>query len=192
MAILKAEKRNTGLKSKKLRREGIIPGVLYGSRLNESLSIQFSQKDVERLLKSNSLGSKVELMIGEKKLMALLKEITYTPVTNKVEHLSLMPLIKGEKITSVAQIVLLNKEEVLGNVQQSLFEISYKALPADLIEKIEVDLKGMVIGDSIRVSDLEISSNEAIEILNSPDNMVCSIVSRRIKTEETSESDQDE
>lgn len=192
MTILKAEKRNKQLKAKHLRKAGIIPGVLYGSRNNESLSIQFSQKDVDSFLKSNSLGSKAELMIGEKKQMALLKEITYVPVTNKAEHLTFMPLIKGERITSVAQIVLLNKEKALGNVQQSLFEISYKALPTDLIEKIEVDLEGKTVDDVIRVADLEISANEAIEILTLPDSTVCSIVPNRVKTEETTESNQDE
>lgn len=190
MTILKAEKRNTQLKGKQLRKSGIIPGVLYGSGSTESLSIQFSQKDVDSFLRSNSLGSRVELMIGDKRQMALLKEITYVPVSNKAEHLTFMPLIKGEKITSVAQIVLLNKEKVFGSVQQSLFEISYKALPADLIDKIEVDLEGMTAGDIIRVADLEISSNDAFEVLSLPDITVCSIAANRGATEETSESDQ--
>jgi large subunit ribosomal protein L25 len=190
MTILKAEKRNKQLKGKHLRKAGIIPGVLYGSGSNESLSIQFSQKDVDSFLRSNSLGSKVELMIGDKRQMALLKEITYVPVTNQAEHLTFMPLIKGEKITSVAQIVLINKEKVLGNVQQSLFEISYKAFPVDLIDKIEVDLEGTSVGDVIRVADLEISSNDAYEVLSLPDITVCSIAPNRRKTEETAESDQ--
>lgn len=192
MTILKAEKRDSHLKAKQLRRAGIIPGVLYGSRLNESQSIQFSQNDVDRFLKSNSLGSKVELIMGEKKQMALLKEITFTPVINKAEHLTFMPLIKGEQITSVAQIILLNKEKAFGNVQQSLFEISYKALPADLTEKIEIDLEGMKVGDNIRVADLEISKNEAIEILTPSDSMVYSIVTSRGKSTETSEPSQDQ
>ncbi|MDD4801559.1 MAG: 50S ribosomal protein L25 [Syntrophomonas sp.] len=192
MAILKAEERNTSLKAKQLRKIGIIPGVLYDNHPNESLSIQFSRKDVEILLRTHSIGNAVDLMLGEKKRMVLLKEITYTTVTNQVEHMSLMPLIKGKKITSVAQIVLLNQEEVLGNVQQSLFEISYKAIPSDLIEKIEIDLKTIAVGDSIRVADLEISKNEAIEILTSPDNMVCSIMPFKTAPEEVLESDQEE
>lgn len=190
MTILKAEERNTHLKSKQLRREGIVPGVLYGSNSNESLSIQFSQKDVERLLKSNSLGCKVELMIAEKKQMALLKEISYVPDANIAEHLSFMPLIKGEPVTSIAHIILLNKEKAFGNVQQILFDISYKALPTDLIEKVEIDMDGMAVGDSIRVSDLEISKNEAIEVLDLPDSLVCSIVARKKVTAETEEAEE--
>lgn len=192
MTILKAEERNTQLKGKQLRRAGIIPGVLYDKDSKQSLNIQFSQKDVEALLKTNSIGCKVDLVIGKKKQMALLKEISYTTVTNKVEHLSFMPLIQGEPVNSIAHIVLLNKEKVKGLVQQSLFEISYKALPTDLIEKIEIDLEKMAIGDSIRVEDLEIAKNTAIEILDPLDSMICSIVELKKKAEETSESEQEE
>ncbi len=190
MTILKAEKRNPDLKAKQLRRAGIIPGVLYGSRDSESLNIQFSQSDVERFLRTNAPGSRVTLMVGDKKTPALLKEVTHTLVTNKPEHLSFMPLVEGEPITSVAQIILLNRDKAKGNVQQTLFEITYKALPSDLVEKIEIDLEGLDIGESIRVEDLEISKNEAIEIQNLPDTMVLSIVARRMKTGATSSQDE--
>lgn len=181
MTILKAETRTSNLKAKQLRRAGIVPGVIYGSRLDGSISIQFSQKDVDQFLRSNSIGSTLELVVEDKKHMALLKHIDHTTVSNNIEHLSFMSLSENEKVTNIAQIILLNREKALGNVQQAIFEISYKALPADLIDKIEVDLQGMVIGDNIRISDLEISKNEALEILDPPDNMVCSIVPHRAK-----------
>ncbi|MDD4169229.1 MAG: 50S ribosomal protein L25 [Desulfotomaculaceae bacterium] len=187
MATLKAEIRQKRLKSKQLRRLGIVPGVLYGSGDNHSLSIQFSLRDVQQLLSSNTIGSKVELMIGEEKQLALLKEISYVPVSGTVEHLTFMPLIKGERIASVARIIFINKEKVLGNVQQTLFELSYKALPADLIEKVEVDLKEAQIGDTVRIEELEIAKDEAIEILNPPDTLVYSVTEIKRVTEETTD-----
>lgn len=178
MSILKAENRDLNLKVKKLRREGIVPGILYGKNLEEPLSIQFAQKEAAQFLKSNAIGSKTELVIGENKMMALLKEVTYTPVINHIEHLSFQTLIPGEKITGTAQVILLNKDKISETVQQSEFEISYRALPSDLVEKIEIDLEGMKVGDSIRVGDLELAKNEAVEILNPPDSLVVSIAAR--------------
>ncbi|NMA67545.1 MAG: 50S ribosomal protein L25 [Clostridiaceae bacterium] len=193
MYILKAEKRDPHLKPKQLRRAGYIPGVLYGGRNSEPLNIQFPQNEVERFLRSNSLGSKVELIIGDKKQMALLKEISYAPVGNSAHHLSFMPLVEGEKITNVAQIILLNKDMISGNVQQSLFEITYKAFPADLVDTIEINLEGKTVGDAIRVSDLEIVKNENIEILTPLDTMIYSIapISRAAATPETDEDQED-
>ncbi|MGI6169351.1 MAG: 50S ribosomal protein L25 [Christensenellales bacterium] len=179
MATLNAENRNMELKPKQLRRKGIIPGVLYGKDLEKSLNIQFSQSEVARFLKSNSMGSKTELVIGNEKFPALLREVTYKVVTEELEHLSFQKLLAGEFITSTARIVLLNREKSSGMVQLTQAEISYRALPTYLFDRIDIDLDGMEEGDSIRVSDLDIVNNPNIEILTPLDTMVLSLVDSR-------------
>ena len=178
MAILNAEKRSEKLKGKQLRKQGYVPGILYGKDLEESLMVRFSQSDIKRFLKTNTTGSKVDLVVGAEKYRSLLKEITFTPVANEPEHLSFQTLISGEKVTSTAQIILINKEKISDTILQSLFELSYRALPSDLFDKIEIDMEGKKTGDMLRVSDLEIAGNEAIEIKNSPESLIFSIVSR--------------
>ena len=178
MAILNAEKRNESLKGKQLRKQGFIPAVIYGKDLEESLMIQFPQNEIKRFLKTNTTGSKVELDLGDKKYKTLLKDITYVPVVNEPEHLSFQTLISGEKITSTAQIILINKEKIADTILQSVHELSYRAFPADLFDKIEIDMEGKETGDILRVSDLEVAQNEAIEIKTSPDSIVFSIVTR--------------
>ncbi len=191
MFALNAENRNTGLKPRQLRREGIIPGVLYGKNLEESISLQVSQSDAARFLKANSTGSKVELVLGDKKYTALLREVTYEPVSDKLEHLSFQTLLAGEVVTSTARIVLLNRELVTGMVQQQLNEVSFKALPKDLVDKIEIDLDGLKIGASMRVADLDISKNPDIEVLSLLDDMVFSITDTQ-KPMETDETEEEE
>lgn len=191
MSILKAESRNLSLRGRQLRRKGIVPGILYGNNLGEPLLIQFSQREAARFLRLNSIGTKTELIIGENKMMALLKEVTYTPLGDQIEHLSFQTLIPGEKVTGTAQIILLNKEKVSEIVQQAQFEISYRAFPSDLVEKIEIDLEKMNIGDSIRVSDLELAKNEAVEIQSPLDNLIVSIVDRNMPSCEKTENAQD-
>jgi len=191
MSVLKAEKRDPQLKAKQLRRIGFIPGVLYGNSHNEAMNIQFRQNDVERFLRSHTIGAKVDLIIGDKKQSALLKEISFAPVGRKAEHLSFMPLSENEKITNVAHIILLNKDKVTGVVHQSLFEIDYKAYPRDLVDKIEIDLEGKTIGDSMEVSELEFAKNKNIEILTPLDTVIYSIAAPD-NIDETPESEQAE
>ncbi|NLM22294.1 MAG: 50S ribosomal protein L25 [Peptococcaceae bacterium] len=177
MSILKGEVRSLNRKAKHLRNEGIIPGVLYGKNLDQSISLQFPQKEVLTFLKSNSKGSIVELQVGEEKYKALFKEVTYAPVTGNIEHLNFQTLVEGEKITNTAAVVLINREEVKeGVIQQTLSEISYRALPSQLIEKIEIDVKDLKPGDSIFVSDLDIAKDEAYEIRNPLDSLIVSVL----------------
>ncbi|OQA12909.1 MAG: 50S ribosomal protein L25 [Firmicutes bacterium ADurb.Bin356] len=175
MFALNAQNRDMGLKPKQLRRNGIIPGVLYGKNMDESLSIQFSQAETERFLKTNSTGSKAELVLGAKKYPALLREVEYKPATSELIHLSFQMLLAGEIVTSTARIILVNRDKIAGLVNQPLAEVSYRALPSHLVEKIELNLDNMKIGDEIRVSDLEFAKNPNIEILSPLDALVFSI-----------------
>lgn len=192
MVQLKVESRNTGLKPKQLRRKGIIPGVLYGNNLEEPLSIQLSQVEASRFLKSNFSGSKVELLLGEKKFPALLREVAYTPVTDDLEHLDFQTLLAGEIITSAAKVVLVNREKVLGVIHQPQPEVSYRALPSHLVERIEIDLDGMKVGDSVRICDLDIAKNPDIEILSPLDAVVLSIADAHKPEEAPETEDEDE
>ncbi len=179
MFTLNAENRNTGLKVKQLRKNGIVPGVIYGKDLEESLSIQFTKSEAVRFLKSHDVGSKAELSIGGKKLMVLLREATYKPATSDLEHLSFQKLQAGEAVTSTVRVTLLNREKVSDMVLQPQDEISYRALPSHLIDKIEIDVDGMRAGDSVRISDLDIAKNPDIEILSPLDAMLVSITEPR-------------
>ena len=68
-------------------------------------------------------------------------------------------------VHSTAEIILENEEKVMSGVlQDELKEVAYKALPADLVDKIKVDVAGMKIGDTLRVKDLEIAKNKNIHI----------------------------
>ena len=192
MFILNAQSRDEKLKPKQLRRKGIIPAVLYGKNLEESLSIQIPQKEITRFFKTNSKGSTLELSFLGKKYMALLREATYKPATYELEHLSFQALIADEVVESVARIILLNREKVSGMVQQPQFEVAYRALPAHLIERIELDLEGFDIGDSIRVEDLEIAKDSNIEIITPLDTLVVSVVDSRVIEETLDEGDIEE
>ncbi len=191
MNTLKTQVRDENAKAKQLRRGGIIPAVLFGKHLEKSISIQIPAKDVEQFLRFNSVGSRVDLVVGKKKYMALLKDITLTPLIRAAEHLSFQELTAGEKVTSEFHIHLHNRAKVDGIVQQHLSQVHYTALPSKLIDTVEVELEGKVIGDSAVLGDLDFASNPDFEILTPMDTTVYSVVPRKVVEEETEDADTD-
>lgn len=195
MSNLKAQERAANAKGKQLRREGLIPGVLFGKHMDESLPLQFQKSDVDLFLRDNMVGSKVEIVIGKKKHAALLKDISYTSVKQDVEHLSFQALVAGEPVISEFHIHLHNRAKVDGIVQQHLSEVRYKALPSKLIEVVNVELEGKKPGDSAILADMDFIHNPDFEILTPLDSSVYSISERKLasataeeaETEETAE-----
>lgn len=188
MFILNAESRSQKLKAKQLRRSGIVPISLYGSDIENSLLLQASEIEARKMLKSSTKDSSVILQINGKKTIALLREINHSPMGNQIDNLNFQKLVEDEKITSTAQIVLLNKEKVPQYIQQSLFEVSYKTYPSNLVEKIDIDLDGMKAGDTVRVADLDIAKNEDIELVTDPENVILSLVEAKLGEADESES----
>lgn len=181
--MLNAQVREAGAKAKRLRREGMVPGVLFGKRMDESMPLQFKKNDVEQFLRENMVGSRVELVVNKKKYSALLKSITYRPVIRDVEHLNFQALVAGEPVISEFHIHLHNRAKVDGIVQQHLSEVRYRALPSKLVEVVNVELEGKVPGDSALLGDLDFVNNPDFEILTPLDTSVYSIVPRKMAVE---------
>ena len=176
MNTLKAEKRDMQTKAKKLRREGLVTGIVFGREFERSIPSKITQKDAERLVKTNKKGSQVMLEVGGQTYDALIKEIDYNALKNQIEEIDFQALVSGEKVHSVAEIILLNHEKVTtGVVQQLLQEISYKAVPAALVEKVEIDVGSMKAGDTIKVKELSIAADNEIDMLTDPELAVVTV-----------------
>lgn len=184
MSSLNATVREASAKGKRLRREGQIPAVLFGKHMDESVSLQIPKKEVEQFLRYNAKGSKFDLIIGKKKHMALLKDVTYTPASGAIEHLSFLEMKAGEKVQSIAHVVLLNEDKVDGLVQQPVTEIPFKALPSHLVERIEIDLAGKKVGDTMTVAELDIATNEHVEVLIPTDSTIYAVHALKVMTVE--------
>ena len=176
MNTLKAEKRNMQTKAKKLRREGFVTGNVFGSEMKESMPIQILKTDAERLIKGHGKGSQIMLEVDGKTMDVLIKEIDLSPLKTDIYEIDFQALVSGEKVHSVAEVILLNHEKVnTGLVQQMLYEISYKAVPAALVEKVEIDVGGMKLGDSLQVKDLDIAKKKDIDLITNPETTVVAV-----------------
>lgn len=176
MYVLNVEKRNEMIKAKKLKKAGMVPGSVYGGDLKETLLIQIPEGEARKLLKSKLKGGNLTLECDGKRFNVLLKEIDCNPVNSQIDNLSFQNLIEDEKVVSVAHILVKNKNKMPVMVQKLMKEIPYRALPSNLIEKIEIDLEKIRAGAQLKVKDLPIYQNPNIEILLEPDMLVLNVV----------------
>ena len=180
MNTLKAEKRDMTTKAKKPRREGYVTGVTYGREMKEPIPLKMEKPAVERVLKTGGKGSQVMLEVDGQTYDALIKEIDYDSLKGQLLEVDFQALVSNEKVHSVAEIILLNHEAVQeGVIQQMLQEVSYRALPADLVDKIKIDVSSMKAGDTLKVEDLEIAKNPEIDLQTPLDATVATVIEVR-------------
>ena len=192
MNTLKAEKRDMAIKAKRLRREGYVTGNVFGKEIKGSIPIKIEKSAADRLLKTSGKGSQVMLDIDGESMDVLIKEVDFNPLEGQVDEIDFQALVKGEKVHSVAEVVLINHDKVMNGVLQLLLEeISYRALPGDMVEKVSIDVGNLKVGESIKVGDLDISKNENVDVLTDPEAIVVTVSESHndIPEEDTEEAD---
>lgn len=179
MSIITVEKRNDRLKAKQLRREGIVPCCVYGGELPDAISIQMDGKTAEKLLREKRVGSKVQLMLGDRVIPAQIKDEDRNFTDSGILHISFQALDAEQKVNSVAHIILKNIETVTGILERMLMEIPYASLPKDMIDTVTVDLEDMAIGTILTVKDIPEFTDDNIELQVDPESIVLRINDRR-------------
>ena len=176
MSKLKVMKRDPKSKANLLRRDGFVPGCVFGKKYNPSLLIQLSNKEADLFLKNNSIGSRVDIDYDGKTIPTILKEYTRKYSANKIEHMSFQALIAGEKILTAARVELLNSDKVTsGDIIQVLYDVKFKTTSEHLFDHVEVDMTGMKIGDHITVKDIPEFNQDFIELEVEPTNVVVEV-----------------
>ena len=192
MNTLKAEKRDMSIKANNLRREGFVTGCIFGREMKESIPLKMEKADVEKLLKVENKGGQVMLEVDGQTYDALIKEVDYNPLKGYVDEIDFQALVSNEKVHSVAEIHLVNLDKLAAGVpQQMLQEISFKALPAALVEKVEVDVGDLKVGDTIRVADLPIAKDKDVDLMTDVDATVVTITEVHVKASDLEAEDAD-
>lgn len=177
---LKTQKREVlGKKVKSLRREGLIPAVLYGHE-TDSVSLQIEEQELNRVLAQAGGHRLIALKIGRsrKPQMALAREVQWDVITRRPIHVDFYAVVMTEKITTAVPLVLVGEapaaDQAGAMLLQGLDEIEIECLPGDLIEAIEVDLSGLEKMDqAIYVKDLRVPP--AVDILTDAEEIVVKV-----------------
>lgn len=158
-----------GRKTKKGKREGLIPAVVYGRGV-ETKSLWVKTLDFERLLKKSGESTMIGLDIdGENNRNVLIYETQKDPVTGKYLHIDFFQVRMDEEIETEVELVFVGNapavKETGGILVKNMNEITVKCLPGDLPSEIKVDISRLkTFDDYIYVKDLEISPKVQVDI----------------------------
>ena len=176
MNTLKTERRDLAEKAKRLRREGFVTGSIFGHQIEGSIPVKIARSEAEKVLRAHGKGSRLMLELDGKSYPVLIKEIQYNALKGQYDEVDFQALVGDEMVRSVAEVQLHNHDKLQeGVLQLELKEISYSALPDDLIEKIVIDVAEMKVGDTVTVADLEISRNPKIHLHTDPAAVVMTV-----------------
>lgn len=177
LALTAQERTILGKKVKKLRRDGLIPGHVFGKGIDtEHVSVKLLEF-LPVLHKAGETGL-IDLRVGEEKTRpVLIRDVQYDPVKDIPLNISFYQVNLKEKVTVPVPIVVVGEEPEsvhMGEavVLQTLNEVEVEALPTDLVENLEVDISILkMIGDAIAVSRLNYDRDKLI-ILADPEEIV--------------------
>ena len=188
MDQIHVKKRDTGIKAKRLRQLGMVPGNIIGKSLPESFSIQMEEAEARRLVRQLREGSKIAIDLEGQAIPAQIKEKSLNTLNNEILHLSFQALVADEKVNSVIHILLENEEKAGNQLEKMMMEIPYASLPADMIDTITIDLDGMSVGTVVMVKNIPELMSDAIELRVDPEEIVLRISD---KTYQDSQADTD-
>ena len=173
--VINAEKRDViGKKVGVLRREGNLPGVIYGHNV-KAQPILMNLKDASKILGQTTASTIINLILDGKEVAALVREKQKDYLRNQFIHVDFQAVSLTEKLRAKVNIELTGIAPAVRNfngvVVEGVNAISVEALPSDLPERFTVDISHLEnIGDAIYLKDLDIASG--VELLDSPDELV--------------------
>ncbi|WP_219834709.1 50S ribosomal protein L25 [Paenibacillus sp. R14(2021)] len=164
MAIpFQAEARTTGTQGdlRKLRQSGIIPGVVYGTKLGKPMTVSVSEKELLALLRSHP-HALLELDIpGAGKQPVMLTGVQREPLSRAVLHIDFHQVNMNESIKTSVRLDMVGDAEGVregGILQAMLHELEIHCLPNQIPDAIEVDVAQLGIGENLLIGDLRLPS----------------------------------
>ena len=184
---VKERERRGSRDARRLRREGMIPGVLYGNG-KESFAISVPERELRRVLTgAGGLHAILDVVLeGEKTTHAsILKDYQQDPIRGHISHVDLHEVRLDQPIQASVTVQLIGEPAgakeggVLSQVQR---EINVEALPMEIPEHIDLDVSGMAIGDTLRLIDL--APLEGVTYLDNAEETVLASVGLPTRVEE--------
>ncbi len=192
--VIEAQKRN--LKGKKvgaLRRQGFLPGIIYGRIGKDPIDpilIQLDLHEASKTIRKLTGSSLVRVMVDGEEYPVVLREVQKDIIYGTLKHVDFMAISLTEKLQTAVPIELIGQAPaevtMAAVVVTGISELEIECLPQDMPERIEVDATVLEDIDSvIYVKDLDLPDN--IDVLTDPDELIAGVTYVTIEEEEEEE-----
>jgi large subunit ribosomal protein L25 len=164
--------------SRRLRAQGFIPGVLYGDG-KTAHPFAVPERELRRVLTGeHGLHAILDVVLeGQQKAHhAVLKDYQLDPTRARLLHIDLHEVRLDRAIQAQVVVELVGESEGVkegGVLSQVNREVLVEALPMEVPDRLELSVSGMVIGDSLRVSDLQVP--DGVKILSDPEAVLATV-----------------
>jgi large subunit ribosomal protein L25 len=187
---VEARERLGSRETRRLRKQGKVPGVLYGR--GEPVAICVDERELRRALTGAAgLHSILDVQIDGKGSThaSILKDYQVDKVRGGVVHVDLQEVPLDQTITASGSVHLIGGEDAPGVreggvLSQPLRELQVEALPLEVPEHIDLDVSRMATGDTLRISDVPVP--EGVKLLDDPETVVATVTAptREVVAEE--------
>lgn len=163
--------------AKKLREQGLVPGVLYGK--NEVVHLTLTFGDLRDFVYTPSVYM-IDLSVDGTEYKALIQDIQWHPVEEQILHIDFIKVEEGEPVKIGVPVELTGTAKGIkagGKIKSNLRKLRVKALAENLPDTIKIDITKLNIGDSIKVAELQ---RENLEFLDNKSNLIVGVISTRL------------
>lgn len=184
---------HAGSATKKIRKEGKVPGVVYGKG-KETKSIAIDGLDLMKKLREAGRNAIIRLEIeSDSPVDVMLHEYQMDPIKNDLLHVDFYVVDMEEELDVEVQLRLVGEPvgtKEGGVLQQPLYELLVRAKPNQIPEQITIDVSELEIGDAINISDLK--KSEEYTIIEDDDTTVATVLAPDTLDDLTEEDPADE
>ncbi len=163
--------------SRRLRRAGMIPGVLYGRGRPHAIAVP--ERELRRVLTGgHGLHAILDVVLAGQTTThsSILKDYQTDPIRGKIEHFDLQEVRLDQAIQSAVVVELVGESvgaKAGGVLSQVTREVRVEALPLEVPDRLELDVSAMEIGDALRLSDLP--AREGVTFLDDPETVLATV-----------------
>jgi large subunit ribosomal protein L25 len=174
--------------TKRLRRAGLVPGVVYGGSDGDSVSFKVDSRVLRQVLVDGS--ALIDLQVAGKTRPVIVKDQQIHPVRDELLHIDLLEVRLDEKIQTQVGVQIDGVEEAPGIkeggvLEQVTHQLNIEALPTAIPDAIRVDVSGMEIAATMHLSEL--SPPEGVTFLDDPDETIIATIVVPTEVEEPEE-----
>jgi large subunit ribosomal protein L25 len=165
--------------TRRLRKQGLIPGVLYGRE--DPIAISVEERELRRALTgAGGLHSILDVQVDGTGTShaSILKDYQQDKVRGNVTHIDLQEVRLDQTLQATVTVQLTGGEDAPGVreggvLSQPLREIQVEALPLEVPEHIDLDVSHMAMGDTLRISDIRVA--DSVKLLDDPETVVATV-----------------
>lgn len=186
--------------ARRLRARHRVPAVIYG-RDKDTTCISLDEREFEKALQTGlGGGTLIKLVLSKDgdeagsdafETVAILKEVQSDVVRGNAIHVDFQAVSMDEAITTKVPVVIMGEDARPsdgGVVQHMLWELELRALPMDIPQRVEVDISGLGLGDSLKVEGLNLPEN--IQVLTAEDEVIVHVAAPKAVVEEEAEDEE--